>query len=126
MPERLLICVVDDDDRLRLSLGDLLLGAGFEVMLATCAEEFLDSPESETCECVITDVRMPGIGGLELLRQFRRYRSVPVVVISAHDTSAVRDQINLYGSTCFIEKPFDANRLIDVIVRMTRAGGSGS
>ncbi len=122
--ERLLICVVDDDRRLGLSLEDLLLGTGFEVMLASSAEEFLESPESDHCDCVVCDVRMPGIGGLELLRQIRSRRDVPVLMISAHGTQAVREQVDMWGGAGFIEKPFDAGSLIDQIRRAVRPAAS--
>lgn len=126
MRERLLICVVDDDRGLRLSLEDILLGAGHDTGLFASAEDFLDSPDSDACDCVISDVRMPGMGGLEMLRQLKARRAVPVVMISAHATPAIHDAALRSGAACLLAKPFDAEQLLSAIHTAVLPPSSGA
>ena len=125
MSERLLICVVDDDHGLRLSLEDLLLGAGHDSGLYASAEAFLDSPQCDTCDCVISDLRMPGMGGLEMLRRLRARRAVPVVMISAHATPALHDVALRCGAACLLRKPFRPDALLAAMQAAMAGPGRG-
>lgn len=108
--------VVDDDVDVRKSLGFLLATADFAVRLHESATSFLASAPREIRGCVVTDVRMPGIDGIELLRQLRsRGHVVPVIVMTGHADVALAVQAMKEGAADFIEKPFDDQVLIDAI-----------
>lgn len=108
--------VVDDDVDVRKSLGFLLATADFAVRLHESATSFLASAPREIRGCVVTDVRMPGIDGIELLRQLRsRGHVVPVIVMTGHADVALAVQAMKEGAADFIEKPFDDQLLIDAI-----------
>lgn len=108
--------VVDDDVDVRKSLGFLLATADFAVRLHESATSFLASAPREIRGCIVTDVRMPGIDGIELLRQLRnRGHVVPVIVMTGHADVALAVQAMKEGAADFIEKPFDDQVLIDAI-----------
>ncbi|PDQ23105.1 DNA-binding response regulator [Mesorhizobium sanjuanii] len=111
-----LVHVVDDDVDVRKSLGFLLATADFAVRLHESATAFLSTATSNIDGCIVTDVRMPGIDGIELLRQLRaRGHSVPVIVMTGHADVALAVQAMKEGAADFIEKPFDDDILIDAI-----------
>ncbi|TPK98977.1 MULTISPECIES: response regulator FixJ [unclassified Mesorhizobium] len=106
--------VVDDDVDVRKSLGFLLATADFAVRLYESATAFLATEPKEVEGCIVTDVRMPGIDGIEFLRQLRsRGLSVPVIVMTGHADVALAVQAMKEGAADFIEKPFDDQVLID-------------
>ena len=106
--------VVDDDVDVRKSLGFLLATADFAVRLYESATAFLATEPKEVEGCIVTDVRMPGIDGIEFLRQLKsRGLSVPVIVMTGHADVALAVQAMKEGAVDFIEKPFDDQILID-------------
>ncbi|MDX8526007.1 response regulator FixJ [Mesorhizobium sp. MSK_1335] len=108
--------VVDDDVDVRKSLGFLLATADFAVRLYESATAFLATEPKEVDGCVVTDVRMPGIDGIEFLRQLKaRGLGVPVIVMTGHADVALAVQAMKEGAADFIEKPFDDQVLIDAI-----------
>ncbi|UCI08768.1 response regulator FixJ [Mesorhizobium sp. B1-1-8] len=108
--------VVDDDVDVRKSLGFLLATADFAVRLYESATAFLATVPKDIDGCIVTDVRMPGIDGIELLRQLRsRGHAVPVIVMTGHADVALAVQAMKEGAADFIEKPFDDQLLIDAI-----------
>lgn len=108
--------VVDDDVDVRKSLGFLLATADFAVRLHESATAFLATASKEIGGCIVTDVRMPGIDGIELLRQLRsRGHAVPIIVMTGHADVALAVQAMKEGAADFIEKPFDDQVLIDAI-----------
>jgi FixJ family two-component response regulator len=118
------IVVVDDDRRVRQSLQNVMESAGHSCRTFASARDFLESDELYAARCVIVDVRMPGIDGLELQRRIRRQRpSVAVMFITAHDDDAVRRQALAGGAVDFMCKPFDAADLLKTIDReLTQRG----
>ena len=113
---RPLVAAVDDDFRVRESIESLLESAGYAPAMFSSAEEFLNSGTVSTAACVITDVRMPGIDGLELHRRIRSQRRVlPVVFISAHVNPETRQVALLEGAFEFLYKPFDAAELLGTV-----------
>jgi FixJ family two-component response regulator len=111
-----LITVVDDDASIRLATDSLLRSRGYAVCTFASAGVFLQSAELNETACVITDVRMPVMGGIELQAILRAQgRSVPFVFITAFPESAVRTQAMSGGATCFLTKPFDAPTLIKYV-----------
>ena len=114
---RLVVVVtVDDDFRVRESIESLVESAGYASQLFSTAEEFLGSGTLAMAACVITDVRMPGMDGIELQRRIRAERpALPVIFISAHENSETRRVALQEGAINFLYKPFDAADLLEQI-----------
>ncbi|TPN50294.1 response regulator transcription factor FixJ [Mesorhizobium sp. B1-1-9] len=111
-----LVHVVDDDVDVRKSLGFLLATADFPVRLYESATAFLAAASGQFDGCIVTDVRMPGIDGIELLRQLRAGgHKIPVVVMTGHADVTLAVQAMKEGASDFIEKPFDDEMLIEAI-----------
>lgn len=110
------IAAVDDDFRVRESIESLFESAGYQPMLFASADEFLRSGRLADAACVITDVRMPGIDGIELQRRIRETRPVlPVIFISAHVSAETRRLALDGGAIEFLYKPFDAAELLGMV-----------
>ena len=111
-----LIAVVDDDASIRLATDSLLRSRGYAVCTFASPGDFLQSAEMNETACVITDVRMPVTGGIELQAVLRaRGCTVPFVFITAFPEGVVRTQAMNGGATCFLTKPFDAPTLIKYV-----------
>ena len=111
-----IVVAVDDDFRVRESLQSLIESAGYEPVVFSSAEEFLQSGTLTAATCVITDVRMPGIDGIELQRRIKLERpDLPVVFISAHNHAEIRQKALDDGAFDFLFKPFNAADLLEVI-----------
>jgi FixJ family two-component response regulator len=111
-----LISVVDDDASLRRSLRNLLTSVGFRVETFASAEEFLTSAHRQNTGCLVLDLRMAGMNGLELLRYLATSASgTPVVILTAHGTDEARQQCLQAGAVAFLSKPFQADALLDAI-----------
>jgi FixJ family two-component response regulator len=110
------VVAVDDDFRVRESIQSLVESAGYTPQLFSTAEDFLSSGKLLVAACVITDVRMPGMDGLELQRRIRLERpNVPVIFISARDDAEIRKRAINEGAIDFLQKPFDAAYLLEKI-----------
>ncbi len=112
--------VVDDDEAVRESLAFLLRTANLEVKTYESAQAFLDSigaPASGGLSgCIVTDVRMPGLSGLELLQQLRRNQiQLPVIVITGHGDIQLAVEAMKSGAVDFLEKPFDDERVLEAV-----------
>jgi FixJ family two-component response regulator len=111
-----IVAAVDDDFRVRESLESLLGSAGYKPVVFSSAEEFLVSGTLAAATCVITDVRMPGMDGIELQRRIKLERpDLPVILISAHYNAEVRRRAVEEGVVRFLYKPFDATELLDAV-----------
>jgi two-component system, LuxR family, response regulator FixJ len=112
------VCVIDDDPAMRDSLDFLLGSAGFNVQLFDSAQTFLDELPGMAVGCVVTDVRMPGIDGIELLRQLNStvgVRKLPVIVMTGHGDVPLAVEAMKLGALDFLEKPFEDERLVSMI-----------
>ena len=111
-----LITVIDDDASVRTAVDSLLRARGYIVYPFASAAEFLRSPQFyETC-CVIADVQMPAMSGIELQSLLRKQgRGVPFIFITAFPEEAVRVRALNDGATCFLAKPFESTTLIRCI-----------
>jgi FixJ family two-component response regulator len=108
-----IVAVVDDDPRIRESLESLIESAGFEARVFPLAEDFLSGELLAEMDCLITDVRMPKMDGLELQRRVRLKRpELPVIFITAHHDDEVERRALAEGAACFFRKPFDAGELL--------------
>ena len=111
-----LISVVDDDTSVRESLQCLIRSFGFAVEAFASAEEFLNSGHLPSTRCMILDVRMPGMNGLELQRRVAAsHREVPVIFITAHGDEAARSQALKNGAVDYLLKPFREEALLHAI-----------
>jgi FixJ family two-component response regulator len=107
------VIVVDDDSQIRESLENLLKSAEFGTAAFSTAEDALQSGILAKASCLITDVRMPGMNGLELQRRIKReYPRLPVIVITAHCDEKIRESALSEGAVTLLFKPFDANYLL--------------
>jgi FixJ family two-component response regulator len=109
-----LVAIVDDDDSLRVALQGLLKATGFPSEAYASAEEFLSSGHQQQTACLITDIRMPGMSGLELQAKLNadRFR-IPIIFLTAHGDEKMRMQALRAGAVEFLAKPFDAEALLE-------------
>jgi FixJ family two-component response regulator len=111
-----LVVGVDDDFRVRESIESLVESAGYAPRIFASAEEFLQSGTLSGAICLIADVRMPGMDGLELQRRVRLQRpKLPVIFITAHYDEETRNRARNEGAVGFLSKPFDAVDLLEAI-----------
>ena len=116
MPEPAMIAIVDDEQSVRRALGRLVKSIGLQAETFCSAEEFLESSADQNPRCLILDLRLPGISGLELQRQLARSEQrLPIIFISAHDDAESRAQALGAGAIAFISKPFRDDLLLDAI-----------
>jgi FixJ family two-component response regulator len=111
-----LIAVIDDDASIRAATDSLLRSRGYAVLAFKSAEDFLQSAELNGTACVITDIRMPVMGGIELQAILRAQGcTLPFIFITAFPERVVRARAMNGGATCFLTKPFDAPTLIKYV-----------
>ena len=114
--ERLLLSVVDDDESVRESLPDLLREFGFAARAFSSAEEFLSSDSVEQTKCLILDIAMPGMNGLDLQQELRRRgQDIPVIFITGQKDEAIREQALKDGAANLLYKPFSDTALLEAL-----------
>jgi FixJ family two-component response regulator len=110
------VAIVDDDEFIREAASRLVKLLGFCAPTFASAEEFLRSPYLHETSCLISDVQMPGIGGIELQSiLIAKGKSVPIIFITAFPDEGVRAQAMKAGAICFLSKPFEGATLIRCI-----------
>ncbi len=111
-----LVAVVDDDESVRDSLPALLSECGFEVQVFSSAEAFLASGSLDMINCVVLDVAMPGMSGLELLQELRRrQRTTPIIFITGDADDAMRSRLLKLGAVECLSKPFSDTALLEAL-----------
>jgi len=111
-----MIAIVDDDASVREATKSLVRSLGYEAATFCSAEEFLGSAQLNTAACLITDVRMPGMSGVELQdRLIAEGHCLPTVFISAFSDERVKQKVLESGALGYLRKPFDESRLIACI-----------
>lgn len=111
-----LVIVVDDDSQIRESLESLLKSAEFKAVAFSSANDVLSSGLLPEASCLITDVRMQGIQGIELQRRLQReYPALPVIIITAHRDERIRQSVMSDGAAFFFYKPFDPTDLLGAV-----------
>ncbi|MEZ0170119.1 response regulator FixJ [Microvirga sp. TS319] len=116
MPSEAIVHVVDDDLAVRQSLSFLLASDGLPVRLHESASAFLDSVKIASDGCIVTDVRMPGIDGIEFLRRLKGHGfTLPVIVMTGHADVPLAVEAMKEGAIDFIEKPFDDELLLAAV-----------
>jgi FixJ family two-component response regulator len=110
------VAVVDDDASVRKALGRLLSASSFEITTFGSAVEFLKSLEEQSPHCLVVDIHMPDITGLDLQRHMAHAGiSIPTIVITAHNEPGLRERCQSAGAAAFLVKPFDGRALIGEI-----------
>jgi len=116
MPDKGRVYVIDDDEAMRDSLNFLLDSADFNVTLFESALNFLDVLPKLEFGCVVSDVRMPGLDGIELLKRMKAGHSTfPIVIMTGHGDVPLAVEAMKLGAVDFLEKPFEDDRLIGMI-----------
>ena len=116
MAMRKLVSVVDDDESVRESLPDLLRSFGLEVQPFASAEEFLESASLKHTGCLVLDVGMPGMSGLELQQELTRQKHrIPIVFITARSVERVRPQVLQRGAVACLFKPFSETAILEAV-----------
>lgn len=111
-----LVAIVDDDDSMRSALEGLLKSAELAAQSFASAEEFLESGQERQIACLIADIRMPGMSGLELQAHLNAQRlRIPIIFITAHGDEKMRMQALRAGAVEFMAKPFDDEELLESV-----------
>jgi FixJ family two-component response regulator len=110
------IAIVDDDAAVRAALDSLVRSLGFVAFAFESAENFLDSPRVGDSACLIADVQMPGMSGLDLQdRLVERGSGIPIVFITAFPDQAIRSRVQAGGALGLLEKPFCGRAMIELL-----------
>ena len=111
-----MVVIVDDDELIRSALQGMMKEAGFQALTFASAEEFLNSGEQERTACLITDIRMPGMSGLDLQSKLNGGGlRIPIIFITALGDEKMRMQALRAGAVEFLSKPLDDNALLDTV-----------
>lgn len=114
--DRKLVVIVDDDELIRDSLNGLMKAAGFSSLAFASAEEFLNSGQQEHTACLIADIRMPGMSGLDLQSRLSKDNlTIPIIFITAQGDEKMRMQALRAGAVEFLAKPIDDDVLLDIV-----------
>jgi two-component system response regulator FixJ len=118
MPESTLVCIVDDDLSVRRGLGRLISSLGYQALAFSSATEYLDAYEGLKVGCLVLDVHLGRMSGLELLEELRtRGVETPVLIITAHDEPASEQRARRSGIVGYLRKPFDDCTIFEAIKR---------
>jgi FixJ family two-component response regulator len=108
-----IIAIVDDDEPLREALGSVMKAAGFATHTFATAEEFLESTTQRETACLILDVRLPGMSGIELQQRLADADcTVPIIFVTAHGDASLRDLVMKSGAAGFLNKPVRSDALL--------------
>ena len=120
-----LVAIVDDDESVQRALQDLIESDGLSALCFGSAEQFLDSEARNKAACLIADVRMPGLSGLELQAKLKAERCrIPVVFITAHGDAELRIHAMREGAVQFLSKPFDDTVLLEIVHAALKRSGN--
>ena len=121
-----LVVIVDDDESVQLALRDLIESEGLSAICFGSAEQFLDSVARSKAACLIADIRMPGMSGLELQAKLKAERCrIPVIFITAHGDAEMRIHAMRQGAVEFLSKPFDDAVLLEIVHTALERWGNG-
>jgi FixJ family two-component response regulator len=111
-----LVAVVDDDESVRDAIQNMLRSAGLRAETYASAEDFLDTGHPEDSDCVVLDIRMPGMSGLQLQRRLADDgHAIPTIFVTAYADESARHQAIEAGASAFLRKPFDPDSLLQSV-----------
>ncbi len=114
--DRVRIAVVDDDESFRIALEGFVRSLGHSARTFTSGEAFMGSEDADQFACIISDIQMPGMSGIEMKQQLvLKGIDTPVIMVTARTEPLLRDQALGAGAACVIRKPFDPQDLIDCL-----------
>lgn len=110
------VSVVDDDESVRDAIGALVRSLGYAGQAFASAESFLNSAAAEATDCLIADIQMPGMSGVELQHALaKKSHKLPIIFITAFPADHIRKQILSAGAVCLLTKPYDSTALVKFI-----------
>jgi FixJ family two-component response regulator len=116
VPRDLEIAIIDDDESFRIALVESLSSLGFEADGYACAEDYVGTMGSKSFHCIVTDIHMPGMSGLELMKHLAaRGLTIPVVLITARPDRNLEAKAAAAGAACLLRKPFEIDDLVECI-----------
>jgi FixJ family two-component response regulator len=111
-----IVSIVDDDDAVRTATQTFVRSLGYKTAAFASAEDFLKAPERETAGCLIADIQMPGMSGLDLQRELAQKRpSLPIIFVTAFPEERIRQQAMAGGAACLLAKPYEGDVLVECI-----------
>ena len=111
-----MVAIIEDDESYRVALQRLLKSAGLSVQAFDSAEAFLNSGQQHEAGCLVSDIRMPGMSGLELQSKLNaEHCQIPTIFITAHGDEKMRLQAMRAGAVKFLSKPFDGEILLEAV-----------
>jgi FixJ family two-component response regulator len=117
-----LICIIDDDESMRTTLCRLVRSLGYDARNFASAEDFLQCGQVKDFACIITDIQMPGMSGIELKEHLSASEcTLPVIMITARHEPGLEQKALSSGAVCFLRKPFKADVLIGCLQSALRA-----
>ncbi len=123
--KKLLVSIVDDDESIRKTVARIVESDGLEVATYGSAEEFLANGHSDDSACLILDVHLPGISGVDLQERLNQSdRSIPIIFISANADEQTREKALRAGAIRFLSKPFSVSSLLDALRSTMHARGN--
>jgi FixJ family two-component response regulator len=118
VPREPLVAVIDDDDSFRMALAESLRSLGYGAREFASAGDFISGDGEGSCDCVVTDIHMPGMSGYDLKRLLvSRGSKMPVIMITAHPEPDLDAKAAYSGAVCLLRKPFEADALINCLER---------
>ena len=127
LSERSLISIVDDDQSFRDSLRRLLRSLGYAVAVFPSAIEFLGSPKRSATACLVADIHMLSMTGIELYRHLHeKGQSIPTILVTAYPDDATREQMLAEGVDCYLYKPLDEGHLVGCLRSAFARGSAGT
>jgi FixJ family two-component response regulator len=116
VPRDLEIAVIDDDPSFRVALVESLSSLGYGADGYACADDYIGGIGTKSFHCIVTDIHMPGMSGLELMKHLAaRGSTIPVVLITARPDRNLEAKAAAAGAACLLRKPFEINHLIECI-----------
>lgn len=123
MVTRPAIAIIDDDENVRISLDSLLRAYGYSVQLFESAEHFLSSAAIAATDCLVSDIQMPGMSGLQMYQQLLNDgHCMPVIFITASADQTSRRTAQRLGACCYLSKPFESEDLIACLKLALKTG----
>ncbi|MBL0726426.1 response regulator transcription factor [Piscinibacter sp. HJYY11] len=126
MADRPIVAIVDDDKSIRHAISDLLKAAGFQALAFQDAESFLASPDRALVDCLVADMRMPGMSGLKLHEALAAAgQAIPTIIMTAHPEETTQVRVSAAGIQGYLVKPFVPDELLDCLAALLGKPGSG-
>ena len=120
------VAIVDDEEGIRKALSRLLRASGLEAESYANGQEFLDAASGHRPDCVVLDLHMPGLSGLQVLRKLKAAgQRLPIIIITAHDQAETREQCMAEGARAYLRKPLEDRVLLNAISAAMRTPPMG-